>query len=97
MLDFYLSSVIVWFIILFSEAAVFNNRLHKNGWLDVQKEHHNIIRILFGYVMVAAIPIFRLLMAIMIFVMAAVSKERFDGLVEELEIKDDEDERPRED
>jgi hypothetical protein len=96
MLDFYLGSVIVWFIILFSEGIVFNNRVRNNGWLNMQKERHNIIQILFCYVLVAAIPIFRLLMAVMIFVMAAVSKERFDELVEELEVKDNEDERPRE-
>lgn len=88
MLDLYLSSIIVWFIILFSEGVVFNDLIHKNGWLGPQKKS-NIIRILFGYILIAAVPILRLIAAIMFFVMATCTKERYDKFVE-LKNKDDE-------
>jgi hypothetical protein len=96
MLDFYLSSIIIWFIILFSEVVVFNKQIRNNGWLDMQKKR-NIIRTLVSYVLFAALPIFRLLTAIALFMMACVSKERFEKFAEEYKTKDDTNERPRED
>ena len=96
MLEFYLSSVIVWFIILFSEIVIFKDQIYKNGWWDPQKKR-NIIRSVFNRILTAAIPIFRLLVAIFIFMMATVSKERFNKIAEEYKTKDDDNERPRED
>lgn len=95
MLDFYLSSIIIWFIILFSEVVVLNKQIRNNGWLDMQKKR-NIIRTLFSYVLFAALPVFRLLVAISLFIMALVTKERFDKFAEEYKTKDDTNERPRE-
>ena len=88
MLDLYFSSIIVWFVILFSEAIVLKDAIDKNGWLDPQKKR-TIIRAVFGYVLIAAIPILRLFVATMLFVMATYSKERYDKFVE-LKNKDDE-------
>lgn len=96
MLDFYLSSIIIWFIILFSEAVVFNKQIRNNGWLDMEKKR-NIIRTLFSYVLFAALPVFRLLIAIILFMMAFTTKERFDKYAEELKTKDDENERSEQD
>ena len=88
MLDLYLSSIVIWFIILFSEAIVLKDAIYKNGWLDPQKKS-NLIRSILGYVWIAAVPILRLFVAIMVFVMATYSKERYDKFVE-LKNKDDE-------
>ena len=88
MLDFYLSSVIIWFIILFSEITVLKDAIYRNGWLDPQKKR-NPVRSIFSYVLVAAIPIFRLFVAIMTFVIATYSKERYEAFAEELKTKDD--------
>jgi hypothetical protein len=96
MLDFYLSSIVIWFIILFSEIIVLKDAIYKNGWLDPQKKR-NPIRSIFSYVLVSAVPIFRLFVAIMTFVLATYSKEHYDKFVEELKTKDDTNERPRED
>jgi hypothetical protein len=95
MLDFYLGSVVVWFIILFSEIIVFKDQIYKNGYLDLHKKS-NVVRAIFSYVLTAAIPIFRLTVAIMIFVLAIYPKDRLDKLIEELKEKDDINERSRE-
>lgn len=86
MLKFYLSSILIWSIILICEMLVFSGAIYKNGWLDdLKNKKYNVIRFItaiLSYIVTAAIPIFRFIMAISIFMMVGISKERFNELLE---------------
>ena len=88
MLKFYLSSVLIWSIILICEMLVFKDAIYKNGWLDNMKtKEFSVLRFIttiLSYIAAAAIPIFRFILAIIIFILAVVSQERFNELLEEI-------------
>ena len=88
MLKFYLSSVLIWSIILICEMLIFKNAIYRNGWLDNLKSKEpsvaRFIATIISYLACAAIPVFRFFMAIFIFVLAAVSQERLNEMVEEI-------------
>lgn len=77
MLDFYLGSVIVWFIILVSSVIVCGRRIIKNGWAEEGSESITAKGLLYALI-IAAIPIFRFLVCAAAFVMAATSKEEYN-------------------
>ena len=90
MLDFYLGSVVVWFIILISSAIVCRNMIVKKGWIEIGKKSTTLKSLTFALV-IAAIPVFRFIICAFIFFMAFESKEDY------IKTKDDDNERPRED
>lgn len=84
MLKIYLSSVVIWFIILFCELLLFKDFIYKNGWADINSDRkHNLFRLIIGWLMCAAVPVIRFVMAIIIFIMAGISKERANQIIEE--------------
>jgi len=83
MLETYLSSVIIWMIIIFCICCIFTHKINENGWLDnANKKYSNRLFALFT---VSAVPILRLFIAGAIVYMATVTKEEFnDKYAEEL-------------
>lgn len=77
MLDFYLGSVIVWFIILVSSIIVCGKMIVKNGWVETGGKTVTAKGLLYALI-IAAIPIFRFLVCAAAFVMAATSKEEYN-------------------
>ena len=76
MLDLYLSSIIVWFIILISSAIVCRKMIVEKGWIKINKKPARFKSLMFTLV-IAAIPVFRLLVCGIMFFMATVSKEEY--------------------
>lgn len=77
MLEVYLSSVIIWMIIIFCICCIFANKIIENGWLD--KKNKKYPHWLFSLFVLSAVPILRLFVAGAIIYMAAVTKEEFDN------------------
>lgn len=92
MLEFYLGSVIVWFIILMSFLHLSKDRIIRNGYFDATKESTKLEALIYA-IAISAVPIFRVLVFIMVFLMAALTKNEFDELFK----KDDENERSEQD
>lgn len=76
MLEMYLSSVIIWMIIIFCICCIFAHKINENGWLDnANKKHPNR---LFALFIVSAVPILRLFIAGAIIYMTTVTKKEFN-------------------
>lgn len=76
MLETYLSSVIIWMIIIFCICCIFGNGIKKNGWLDNEsKKSGNRLFVLFT---LSAVPILRLCVAGALVYMATTTREEFD-------------------
>lgn len=83
MLETYLSSVIIWMIIIFCDCCIFTNKIIKNGWVD--NENKNRKNWLFTLFILSAVPILRVWFACMVIYMANVTKKEFtDKYGEEL-------------
>ena len=80
MLGFYLGSVGVWFIILRSSACICKDRIVKNGHISEGAKRTRIVT-LGTTIAVCAIPIFRVLVFVIIFLMAALPKKEFDEFI----------------
>lgn len=76
MLGFYLSTVVIWMIIIWCLMMVFKDRLKKK--LVKKEEKKSVVKTLGALFILSAIPIFRLLIAIAIVYMATCSQEEFD-------------------
>ena len=81
MLKFYLTTVIVCMILLYCEVKVFKNDVIKNGWGSDGKKNMSVFSALFCY---SAIPLFRFIIAVAIFVMAIYPKEKVMTWIEEI-------------
>lgn len=69
----YLTSIVIWFIILHCTCAIFKENIINNHWLEGVKSRG------LGYtIAVCAIPVFRALVCAVLFVMAAVDKYEFE-------------------
>lgn len=84
MLKFYLTSVIVYMIMIFAAAYIGQYKIKANGWLDDAKKQGSPWVYLFC---ISAVPIFRLLIVIVIFMMMSITKEDFDKYVDEVKNK----------
>ena len=72
MLKFYIATVIVYMIVLYCECKVFRNNIIKNGWVTESKTD---ISGLFALICYSAIPVFRFIIAITLFVMTIYTRE----------------------
>ena len=80
MFSVYMCSVIIYMLIISSAAMICELNVRKNGWLNEPGENKNSkIAMLTA---MAAVPIFRLLVVIFIFVMAVYPKEEVIAWVE---------------
>lgn len=69
MLKFYLTTIIVWYIILLSTIKITKQAIKNNGCCDLGKTK------LIGPLLICAIPIFRVLVIIGLFILAFNKKE----------------------
>ena len=76
MLELYLSSIIVWFIVIMSSFAVCGKAIVKNGWAKAA-EKLITFKSLVLVLALAAIPVFRLIVCAATFSMASMSKEEY--------------------
>ena len=81
MLKFYLTSVLIYMIIIYCESKMFKDDICKNGWLNnMEKKKNNKIGTLFC---MSAIPIIRVIIVIMFCVMFIYPKEKVNAWIEE--------------
>ena len=72
----YFVSILIWLVILTSTAHVFKNLFIENGWYSEDDfEPKDRTQTLIKCVMISAIPVFRLLLFIVMFVMAFSKKD----------------------
>lgn len=69
MLKFYLTTIIIWYIILLSTIKITKQAINKNGRCDLSKTK------LIGPLFICTIPIFRVLVIIGLFILAFNKKE----------------------
>ena len=77
MIKLYLSSIIIWAIMVFGTAYIFEEKIMDNGWKDSLKTKKN------PYVMLAispAIPVVRAIFFTSAIAMALITKEKYDEL-----------------
>lgn len=82
MIKLYLISIVVWFIMIYGTAYLFEDKIRENGWMDIPKSKKN------PYVMAllsAAIPIIRVIYFISVMVMVGTTKKQVDKWKRELE------------
>lgn len=72
MLKFYIATVIIYMIVLYCECRVLKKNILKNGWGTEGKTDMSGIVALICY---SAIPVFRFIIAITLFVMAIYTRE----------------------
>lgn len=80
MIKFYLFSIVIWAIMLFGTAYLFEEKILENGWETAPKSHKNPWIVL---LIASATPIVRVLFFISELVMVAMTKEKFDEIITE--------------
>lgn len=80
MLQFYFTTVAIWFTILYALAFVCEDAIKENGWLKDAKQPKYRFQGFLTAVALSAIPVFRLIIAITILMMAYKTKEELDAL-----------------
>ena len=81
----YIKSVLFYMVIIFAITYIAYEKIKENGWVDgAKKSGRNWFVLL---ICMSVIPLFRLLIVAMLFVMACITKEEFDKWKEEY--KDD--------
>lgn len=81
MLKIYLSTVLIWMIVIFCSAKLFASSIKKNGWLDdAQSVTMGKWTTLF---VTSAVPLLRLLVLACIVYMAVSTKEDFEKIQNE--------------
>ena len=80
MLKFYFVTIIFYMIVIFGMACLYSEKIKENGWLEGVKtsKFDGFIKL----VATSCVPIIRLLSAIMIFVMACVTKDKYEEFLE---------------
>lgn len=76
----YLTSVIIYMIIIYSMTFIFGDTMKAKGWAASEKPNTNKLVVLFC---LAAVPILRLFVIVSIFYMATHTKEEFEKWQEE--------------
>ena len=78
MLKVYIVSVVIWMIMIFCTGRLLAPYVLKNGWCDNMKTKGKKRKPFTLTFLLAAVPIFRVLIWAMFFVMAVCTKEQFD-------------------
>lgn len=74
MLKFYLSTIVIWYIIIFASTKITMPLIKKNEWIEIEKKGGKI-KGLFGCLLISAIPVFRLIVTISLFILSFNKKE----------------------
>lgn len=77
MLEFYLSTVVIWMIIIFCLTFIFKESIKKNWYGQINKKK-SIVSGFGALFAISAVPILRFLIVIMIVYMATHTKEEFE-------------------
>lgn len=76
MLTFYLSTVVIWMIIILSLILILVEPIDKNGWLiDVNKK--GSIKDVVHLFLISTVPILRFALVIILIMMASITEEEF--------------------
>lgn len=81
MLTFYLSTVVIWMIIIESIVFIYKKQIKKNGWIT-KKKKGNFIKEICTLFAIAAVPILRVVFAIIVIMMGNMTKEKFNEWAE---------------
>lgn len=81
MLRIYLTSVLIYMIIIYAVIYMGQYKIKENGWLDGEKKKGSGV---ISLLCLSAVPIFRLFVVITVFVMAAMPKEEFEKLKDDM-------------
>lgn len=82
MIKLYLFSVVIWAIMIFGTAYLFEEKIKENGWVETNKSKKNPWMVLF---VASATPVVRVLFFISELIMIGMTKEKFEKLNEECE------------
>ena len=88
MLKIYLSSVIIYMIIISCLCFLFHDAIKKNGWASTEKPNVNKLTALF---VLSAVPLLRIYVVGLFIYMATHTKEQFEKWQEEVKKKSHED------
>lgn len=81
MLQIYLITIIFWFIINFSAVVVCAGNIRDNGWIGSKyNKHYTPCKGLLMFVCTCAIPVLRVILLIVIFMMANFTPDEYDEL-----------------
>lgn len=78
MLKIYLTSVIIYFLVIRSTLILCENMIIKNGWLTGKKKTTQL-RALYNTLILSLVPLLRLAVFVFMIVMAVMPKEKFTG------------------
>jgi len=82
MLTFYISSIIIFMIIIYCECFIYEQKIKENGWLYDNTSKPNKFVTLFC---LSAIPFFRVLVVIVILCLGTYTKEDYEKYRKKLE------------
>ena len=82
MIEFYLFSIIVWFLMIFGSIYLFKSKIIENGWLEGSKPVKN--GSLITVFLACAIPFVRAFYFLSVIIMAGMTKEQFEEWTKEL-------------
>ena len=78
MLKFYLITVVIWMIIIYAMAAIFESSIKEKSWLkDKPNKKRGLLSSLF---LLAAVPVMRLFVCICILMMAVYTPEQLEEM-----------------
>ena len=75
MLKFYLVSIIVWFIMIYGTAYIFEDKIKENGWMGAPKSKKNPYIVV---VLSAMIPVIRAIFFVSVLIMIGMTKEKWE-------------------
>ena len=75
MLRIYLTSVLIYMIIIYALVYIGQYKIKENGWIDAEKKKGNPWVTLFC---LAAVPLFRVVCIIALIMMIGMTKEKFE-------------------
>lgn len=81
MLRIYLTSVLIYMIIIYCTCAIFEGGIKAKGWISEQKSKGKWSTLF----MLSAVPILRFFVVILIFYMSTHTKEEFDKWYKEVQ------------
>lgn len=82
MIKLYLFSIVIWAIMLFGTAYLFEDKIVKNGWCNVPNSKKNSLIML---LVASAIPVVRLIIFASELMMVGMTKEKFEKLKKDFE------------
>ena len=82
MLKFYFSTSVIWLIINLSLIMFYREKIMANDWLELSDSEVTTQKIVASLLIMSVVPIFRVIMAVMIVVMATYTLEEFEEWAE---------------